>query len=337
MSAPYSNAFIAQLIEQEAQGRSGYEQSALLNSARIIRSFPDPITDPARQLKGVRGVGAGTIRRVKEILERGTLTVAPPASPKPLPLAQNTVPSELEGVSGVNSPFEVIGASEDYSPPCPLLQVKFIGAVKCRQLNQMGITTIPALREAVRENPTLLQNNQKVALQYYEDLLERVPREEVAIIGDLVLEQAEDLGMTGAITGSYRRGKETSGDVDVILTGPQNKLATLVKTLKEQGLILYDFSHGAVKYMGLAQLPNLPARSLDIRYVPPNTFGSALLFSTGSADLNIQMRRRAIEQGLTLSEYGLYRADTGEALPANDEVSIFRALGLEYLPPEQRG
>lgn len=318
-----ANNFIVKQLEAEAAAREGYGATALLNSARIIRTFPQSITD-AKQLKGVKGIGEGTLKRVAAILAAGDLYRSPAPTPTPVP----TTPPQPKV-----KPFD-------------FTSIKFFGPVACRNLHNQAIHTLEELERRVTAKEIVLQPNQLAGLRYREHLAERIPREEVKEIGDLILEVVKSLGLTGNISGSYRRGKLTSGDVDVLITGPQNLLAQIIQELKvgfivetdtgDRPFLEYVFSLGEVKFMGVCLGPTSGKhRSLDIRYVPEQIYGAALLFSTGTAAFNVYQRQRAIEQGLKLSEYGLVDKQ-GITLPARTESEIFAVLGMDYLTPEQR-
>jgi DNA polymerase/3'-5' exonuclease PolX len=346
MSNPsVTNEQIAEALRQEADTREGYSASALLNAARIIATFPVSVMD-ANQLKGIRGIGDGTRKRVATILSEGLSNYIPPSPPKP-------------------DPTSVVAAAAEIPEGYDFTSIKFFGNVANRNLHSHGIHTFEELQDAVEtalnrydekgldtEKGVILEQgvtvtaNQLAGLRYFAHLAERVPRAEVKEIGEFVLREAEKLGMTGQIVGSYRRGRADSGDVDNLLTGPKNRLHELVQHLWDLGIIRFIFSLGEVKLMAAAVRPSglqsdlaapleVVRRSLDIRYVSSDTYGSALLFSTGPDTFNVQQRQIAIEQNLKLSEYGL--TDTnGTRLPAYTEQDVFEVLGMDYLTPEER-
>jgi DNA polymerase beta len=210
-----ANAFIADQLKAEASARTGYGASALLAAARIIRTFPTQITN-ADQLKGIRGVGDGTRRRVKEILAQGAryqVPAPPPGEEKPNRKLANQSAASSSSAKPAGYDFTAI---------------KFIGEVFSRKIHEQGIHTLEELEKGVENGTITLQPNQLAGLKYRVDLAERIPRDEVKEIGDLVLEEVRRQGMRGQITGSYRRGKESSGDVDVLITGEKNQIHRVV-------------------------------------------------------------------------------------------------------------
>lgn len=335
MSASSTNDLIADAIVAEARAREGYGASALLNASRIIREFPTPITD-AKQLKGVSGIGKGTLERVARILELGAAYRPPTPPPSQVAVAAAAAAAEA-GVSPASAATAIVPSPEalpaDAFDFCTL---KFFGPVAKRNLYAQGIYTRAQLEKQAREHPESLNANQLAGLRFCDDLAERIPRDEVEEIAGLVVVAAQQEGMSAHLVGSYRRGKESSGDVDVLITGEKNWLHRVVDRLYRDGLLQYTFSLGEVKAMIVAVSPRTGIfRSLDIRFVPASDWASFLLFSTGPFQLNVVMRQAAIDRGWKLSEYGLFDTE-GRRLPVVSEEELFCALDMEYLTPEER-
>lgn len=199
-----------------------------------------------------------------------------------------------------------------------------------------------------------LSKQQKIGLKYFDELQERIPREEVEHIGNIVKENA--LAMEGDITailcGSYRRGKATCGDIDVLLLMEvisSNFLVDLLKRLRACGLITDDLmnieeSGGHKKYLGVCQLPGGKHRRLDIFVAPKSETATALMHYTGSALFNRATRLLAAEKGMYLSEHCLMngvvregsKIQNGHILDTPTEESIFQHLDLPYRLPEER-
>ena len=91
----------------------------------------------------------------------------------------------------------------------------------------------------------------------------------------------------------------------------------------------------STKYMGFSKYKNKPVRRIDIRYIPYDSYYSALLYFTGSGDLNKKMRNIAKTKNYKLSEYGLFN-ENGEKFKVKSERDIFKLLDMEYLPPRLR-
>lgn len=181
-----------------------------------------------------------------------------------------------------------------------------------------------------------LTTTEKLGIQYYEPMQQRIPRKEmdewVKFFTHFFKNSPESKnGYIWSITGSYRRGEPTSGDIDLITMNvkPQD----IVKTLGKY--IVGTFANGEEKFLGLIQAPGTLPRRLDIRIFPKESFYYGLLYNTGSQTFTIMMRTRAKQLGYKLDEYKLEDSQ-GNHLPANSEQDIFNYLKVKYLTPQER-
>jgi DNA polymerase (family 10) len=131
-----------------------------------------------------------------------------------------------------------------------------------------------------------------------------------------------------AIAGSYRRRRETVGDLDILVTAKQGSPVT-------DHFVAYDevskvISHG--KSRSTVHLRS--GMQVDLRVVPGVSYGAALLYFTGSKAHNIALRKQAIKQGFKLNEYGLFRGD--KRIAGATEAAVYAKLGLPYIEPELR-
>lgn len=228
-----------------------------------------------------------------------------------------------------------------------LMKIMSIGNVKARNLViDHGIDSVDALRVQVAKEPTLLNDKQKLGLKYHDDFLKRIPRAEMNKHRDLLYESISAFqNLQGTITGSYRRGQESSGDIDILVTHPQDDkslFSKLISALKDRKYLVDDFAYGKEKYMGVSRLPRHKTfRRIDIMYIPYAMYPFALLYFTGSQEFNIEMRNHCLEMGYSLSEHGMkYMTGEkkGEFIPNvfQTEQDIFDFLELEYVDPEDR-
>ena len=135
--------------------------------------------------------------------------------------------------------------------------------------------------------------------------------------------------------GSLRRGRETVGDLDLLVTGPACEpevVAAAVEHVATLPLIEKLLARGQNK-VSFTLRNNL---QVDVRLLPRASYGAALQYFTGSKHHNVALRQRAIKRGLTLSEYALLRLEDNTIVAAASEEEIYRALDLDYIPPELR-
>jgi DNA polymerase (family X) len=135
--------------------------------------------------------------------------------------------------------------------------------------------------------------------------------------------------------GSLRRGRETVGDLDLLVTGPAcepDVVSAAVEHVAALPLIDKLLAKGQNK-VSFTLRNNL---QVDVRLLPRASYGAALQYFTGSKMHNVALRQRAIKRGLTLSEYALLRLEDNVIVAAASEADIYNALDLDYIPPELR-
>ena len=129
--------------------------------------------------------------------------------------------------------------------------------------------------------------------------------------------------------GSLRRGCETCGDLDILAAGAP---ASIMDAFTAYKLVERVLARGETKSSVLVW----GGFQADLRLVPADSMGAALQYFTGSKAHNIALRDRAIDRGMKLNEYGLYRVEDGALVVGADEHAIYEALGLQWVPPELR-
>ena len=135
--------------------------------------------------------------------------------------------------------------------------------------------------------------------------------------------------------GSLRRGRETAGDLDLLVTGPAcepDRVAAAVEYTAAYAGIRDMIARGENKvsfYLG-------HSLQVDVRLLPSGSYGAALQYFTGSKMHNVALRQRALKMGYTLSEWALARLDDESVVAAETEESIYAALGMDWIPPEMR-
>lgn len=226
-----------------------------------------------------------------------------------------------------------------------LSNISGIGPVKISKLAKIGIKTVDDLREAYNsgkfESELNLTSAQIIGLKYYDDFMSRIPYDEATELWNVVKEVLDlaieiDDTFIADICGSYRRGLETCGDIDILISNSsgENYIYDIVNILINNNFITDVICWGDKKFSGVCRLnENSKFRRIDIRDVDYDSYYFCLLYFTGSKENNIKMRNRAIELGLRLNEYSL----TGEEVyKCGSEKEIFDLLQLDYLEPHER-
>ena len=269
-----------------------------------VRSMEDL---PASQ----KGDGLGKEVRIKiaKIIEHGHLEINPKARELAVALEQ------IQGIYGV-------------------------GPKKAQDLVAAGYTTIASLRASTEAG--LLNKNQQIGLQYYEQLLQRIPRTEMDRHAALLM-AAKPAALEGVIVGSYRRGRPDSGDIDMLIrTADKNvdaaeALNEFVASLKASGYIREVLAHGDHKCMAISALGSGTARRLDLLVTPPEEFPFAVFYFTGSDTFNVRVRSYAQEKGFTLNEHALTHVKSGRRVEGiRTERDIFSCLKIEWREPHER-
>jgi len=135
--------------------------------------------------------------------------------------------------------------------------------------------------------------------------------------------------------GSLRRGRETVGDLDILVTGPacaEDKVDAAVEYTAAYPPIADLIAKGQNKVS--FRLRN--GLQVDVRLLPEASYGAALQYFSGSKMHNVTLRQRALKRGYTLNEYALARMDDGSVVASRTEEEIYAALGMDWIPPEMR-
>lgn len=302
------------------------------NVLSILKKYPVKITlDNYKELQNIQGIGKGSLERIKEILNNGSLSEL-----------SNFIDTTKEKNKIIENLESVVG----------------IGHVSALEFFNQGIKSVKDLIKKVNEGKIEVNDKILLGLKYYGKFEGNIPRKEIDkvnkifnnIINKINKKLKEKDQYIFEICGSYRREKDTSGDIDVLISKKGtlepdfNYLENIIKLLKEplknnnkKPLLIDDMTNKNIhtKYMGFCKYKENPTRRIDIRFIPYESYFSALLYFTGSAELNKQMRNIAKSKNLKLSEYGLFKTN-GDKISINSERDAFDALDMEYLLPRLR-
>jgi DNA polymerase/3'-5' exonuclease PolX len=339
-------------VETDELKKSGDIKKITANNFRIrqlktvlvvIKNYPEKISiKNYEDLKEIDGIGAHTIQRIKEILDKGSLTELSSFKENKEVQNKEKILEELESIVGV-------------------------GRAKSTELYNEGITSVKMLKQKIKKGEIEVNEKIELGLKYFGKYQTNIPRKEIdkvykileKIINSMNKEDKLDESnkYIFEVCGSYRRESPTSGDIDVLVSkigtvtvtkeskkDDTNHLELVINKLKEKiklnsdkPLLIDDITdkNFETKYMGFSKYKENPVRRIDVRFVNFDSFYSALLYFTGSADLNKKMRSIAKNKGLKLSEYGLFKAD-GTKLKIKSEEDFFKALDMDYIEPKSR-
>ena len=282
-----------------------------------LKQLHTPVTS-FQDVAAFKGMGEKIEKKIKEILETGHLRSADRAK-------------ELYPIDALDAFQNIYG----------------VGPAKATELTKQGFRSIAELRHAVQQTPTLLNDKQKIGLKYYEQLLERIPREEMLEHQSILLRSLQPF--TAEIVGSFRRELPTSGDIDVLICVPagmtpaasKKHLAQFVDTLKKANYIEEVLAIGEHKCMAICRRDGSSvARRLDLLMTPEEEYAYSILYFTGSDRFNVAFRQHALNKGYTLNEHVLIAKNPEIGVkpvpPMNSEQDIFRFLGLRYVSPSAR-
>ncbi|KAF8723584.1 hypothetical protein HU200_021539 [Digitaria exilis] len=234
-----------------------------------------------------------------------------------------------------------------------------VGPATALKLYEKGHRTLDDLRK-----DDSLTNAQRIGLQFFDDIKQRIPRHEVSEMEKLLQDVGKDIlpGVIIVCGGSYRRGKASCGDMDIVMTHPDGEshvgfLPKFVQRLKEINFLREDLifsihsvdgtDSGVDTYFGLCTYPGRELRHrIDLKVYPRNRYACGLLAWTGNDVLNRRLRLLADSKGYVLDDTGLYLATRGSGgkhagrsdaiVSCHTEKDVFDTLGFPWLEPHER-
>lgn len=298
--------FMAQLLEVIGE-EDVFKVRAYERAAKRLEELPTPVSELDEEaLLAIPGIGSKLAKKIAEILQTGTF-------------------SELEELR----------AKIPASLP-ELLELEGVGPKTVHTLwMKLGIQSVDDLERAARQRRIRAVKGfgEKKEAEFLRSIARhrargtagsRMTRDQA----DAVVARATSILTPGTfeVAGSYRRGKSTVGDIDIATREPPQAVNARVRTIADE-ILMAGNEKTSIRCMG---------QQVDFRFTEPGSFGSMLLYLTGSKEFNIRLRGIAIEKGLKLNEYGLEERAGGGLHTFPDEVSLFARLGLPYIPPEIR-
>lgn len=302
---------MAELLELHAENR--FKIIAYSRAARAIESLTEDIEQVCRdgRLEGIPGVGKAIAEKIKEYLRTGRIQSH-----------QDLLADTPQGLA-------------------ELLQISGLGPKTVFMLHEkLNITNLDELEKAAREHRirrlprmgVVREKNILKSIERYRKRSNRILYSTAESIVDEILTYLGGIeGLEHATAaGSYRRRKETVGDIDILATAarPEEIVAAFVK----MPLVEEVLAKGPTK----ASVIMNDTIQVDLRIVEHRSYGTVLQYFTGSKEHNVSMRQLALDRGYSLSEYSLTRLANGQDLFFDQEEEVYQALGLQYIPPELR-
>ncbi len=312
------NAEIARLFREmaellEVQGANTFRIRAYRNAARVIEEHAEPIAEllqhDGKKLQELPGIGADLAGKIEEIVRTGSLRALKDAKREAPP-----------------------GAVE-------LMRVPGIGPSRARTLSaELGIRSVAGLARAAKAGKirTLSGFGAASEKKILAELAarsggeQRIARATAAQYGESMLAYLRDFrGVDRAdIAGSFRRGRETVGDLDILVECADGQaVSDHFVAFPEVREVL---AHGPTK----ASVVLRSGLQIDLRVLDAASYGAGLYYFTGSKAHNIAVRRLGQKRGLKINEYGIFRGRT--QLGGRHEIDVFKSVGLPYIPPELR-
>lgn len=328
------NKDLADVLEQiaallELTGADPFRAVSNSRAARIIADHPADLSTIAHDrdaLRAIQGVGDKIADKILEFAEHGRI--------KEHEALLKQVPPGLP----------------------PLLEIPGLGPKTVRVLwTQGAIESLDDLKASIASGAILdlprmgkkTVENISAAIQFREQAGDRALLGAALPIALQIIEHLKKVKGVKRVehAGSLRRGRDTIGDIDILAAAEgaaASNVAEAFRTLPSvQKVLVAGDTKSSVRLLPEGAHPI----QADLRVVPPDAFGAALLYFTGSKDHNVALRQRALKAGYTLNEYGLFREDDEDTPPqsrnvkpvaSKTEEDIYAALNLPFIPPELR-
>jgi DNA polymerase (family X) len=308
----------ADLLEIDAQ--DSFRIRSYRNAAQAIEALPQQIADlisEPKKLLEIQGIGKGMLANLQEMFKEGRLSVHADLLKKYRPSMLDLL--KIQGLGPKT--IALIWSAYEVSDLEGVEKLAREG--KIRELPRMGEKQEAKLLKAI-------EDYRRIAGRFLLDTAETQ--------AEKIIEHLRGFPGVEKITpaGSLRRGRETVGDLDILVTGKaccndaqrEKLIEHIIKLPGLMDIIARGENKVSFRVRGGMQV--------DVRFLAPESFGAALQYFTGSKAHNVALRQRALKMGYTLSEYSLARLDNEKVVAGKSEEEIYANLKLDYIPPELR-
>src|SRR5213075_2754635 len=304
----------------EIDGQDSFRTRSYRNAAQAIEALPQQISeliDEPKKILEIPGIGKGMLTNMQEMFKEGRLSLH-------AELLKKYRPSMLDLLKVQGLGPKTIALIWSAYQVCDLEGVeKLAREGKIRILPRMGEKHEKKLLKAI-------EDYRRIAGRFLLDVAENQAGK--------IIEHLKNYGGVERVTpaGSLRRGRETVGDLDILVTGPaccddderQKLIEHIIKLPGLMEIIARGENKVSFRLRGDMQV--------DVRLLPPESFGAAMQYFTGSKSHNVTLRQRALKMGFTLNEYGLTTLKGEKRVAGKTEEEIYAKLGLDLIPPEMR-
>jgi len=315
-----ANVFYETAALMEINGDDSFRIRSYRRAAEALEAQPEQVSallDEPKKLLEIPGIGKGMAANIQELCRSGKLG-------SHQELLKKYRPSMLE-----------------------LLKIQGLGPKTIAllwsafQVSDLASVEKLAREGKLRELPRLSEKSeQKIlkAIENYRRISGRFLIDEADRTAEKLTEHLKHIKGIEKITpaGSLRRGRETVGDLDMLITGPccvdDAQRAALVEEILRFPGIVEVLAKGDNK----VSFKLRSGMQVDVRLLPPESYGAAMQYFTGSKNHNVTLRQRALKMGFTLNEYGLFRLDNNKRVASATEDEIYGKLKLDCIPPELR-
>ena len=315
-----ANIFYETADLMEVNGDDSFRIRSYRRAAEALEGHPQQVSellDEPKKLLEIPGIGKGMAANIQELSREGKLS-------SHQELLQKYRPSMLE-----------------------LLKIQGLGPKTIAllwsafQVSDLAGVEKLAREGKLRELPRLSEKSEQKILKAIEDyrrISGRFLLDEADRTAEKLTEHLKHIKGIEKITpaGSLRRGRETVGDLDVLITGPccvdDGQRAELIEEILRFPGIQQVLAKGENK----VSFKLRSGMQVDVRLLPTESYGAAMQYFTGSKNHNVSLRQRALKMGYTLNEYGLFRLDNEKLVASATEEEIYGALKLDCIPPEMR-
>ena len=316
-----SNLEKLKLFYLQDNANKKFQIIALNKAISSIQSYTKEILSGTQLKTDISGIGDKISKRIDEILD--------------------------PNFSGTLKELENQDLKEDsYNE---LMSIYGVGNSRAKKwIEENNVRNIEDLKKEVSKGNIKITKNIETGLKYFDDLKQRIPREEIDVVKEIVQKELKKINpqLLFEICGSYRRKNETSGDIDILISHPKyidenkeyNFLNDILKNLRKLDLIVDDLTkNGIKKFMGICKVkPYNIARHIDILFVDYNSYYSSILYFTGSKNFNVYLRQKLLQKNMSLNEYCLKDLENNNIIYLTSEKEIFKIADIKYLEPHER-